>query len=245
MTIRRCDCELYLYNDSPFIEQQCDRKRCKYVILTYSPNYVDIRTGIIMSGMSELFASRCGNCKNMPFCFGYYLTMTPSSDWRLECEYIEGEHGIELSYKQAYFNTAGQFLNKFFRENNISRDEFYITSVVKCMTPADRAPTIAEIKACNARLMRELSAIEYDCIIAFGKLSTYALFSRIYEIDEQIPRYNDKAVYVTYNPSDVIKLNLARIQAYKHKSNKYKYYTEQVRLRSAHIKSTVLEAIGR
>jgi DNA polymerase len=67
-----------------------------------------------------------------------------------------------------FVGSAGQLLNNLLGREDISRDEIYITNIVKCRPPENRKPRKNEIKACSHHLDRELEIIEPKILAPMG-----------------------------------------------------------------------------
>ena len=55
-----------------------------------------------------------------------------------------------------FVGAAGRVLTELLNSIGLSREEVYITNVVKCRPPGNREPTEAEIEACAPYLIRQL-----------------------------------------------------------------------------------------
>jgi DNA polymerase len=76
-----------------------------------------------------------------------------------------------------FVGEAGQLLNKMLQAINIHREEVYITNVVKCRPPKNRAPSRDEILACHPYLLRQLEVIQPSVILTLGNFATRTILS--------------------------------------------------------------------
>lgn len=67
-----------------------------------------------------------------------------------------------------FIGQAGQYLDSLLFQSGIPRPTVAILNLVKCLTPGNRVPTPAEIKACSKWLDLELSVINPRIIVAMG-----------------------------------------------------------------------------
>jgi len=67
-----------------------------------------------------------------------------------------------------FVGAAGKFLNELLTEAGLSREDVYITNLVKCRPPKNREPKPDEIKACVLLLYREIERISPKVIITLG-----------------------------------------------------------------------------
>ncbi len=67
-----------------------------------------------------------------------------------------------------FVGKAGKLLDEMLLEIGLSRQDLYITNVVKCRPPGNRVPTEDEIKACGRFLLREIEILKPKVIVALG-----------------------------------------------------------------------------
>lgn len=70
-----------------------------------------------------------------------------------------------------FVGAAGQFLDELLAEAQLTRDEVFITNVVKCRPPGNRDPQTEELEACKPFLERQIAAINPDVIVTLGRYS--------------------------------------------------------------------------
>jgi len=68
-----------------------------------------------------------------------------------------------------FAGAAGKLLDEMLLRVNLSRDEVYITNVVKCRPPENRDPLPSEIKTCTPYLDRQIRIIEPRLIVTLGR----------------------------------------------------------------------------
>lgn len=73
-----------------------------------------------------------------------------------------------------FVGRAGKFLNKILAENSISRQEIFITNIVKHVTPNNRKPLPDEIEACKPYLTTQLEIITPKTVVLMGKVAGQA-----------------------------------------------------------------------
>ena len=76
---------------------------------------------------------------------------------------------------EPFVGAAGQLLNRLLAKLGLSRDEVYITNVVKCRPPRNRNPEADEIAACRPFLIKQVQAIHPRLIVALGAVAIHAL----------------------------------------------------------------------
>jgi DNA polymerase len=89
----------------------------------------------------------------------------------------EGPGRDEDREGRPFVGRAGQLLDKILDSVNISRNEIYITNVVKCRPPKNRDPRQDEIKACFPYLTSQISLINPKIIVTMGNFATKLLLN--------------------------------------------------------------------
>ena len=75
-----------------------------------------------------------------------------------------------------FVGRAGQLLTKIFESVNIDREkETYITNIVKCRPPGNRAPQANEVEACFPYLEAQIRLIKPKIILLAGSPATKAV----------------------------------------------------------------------
>src|SRR4030042_1949615 len=70
-----------------------------------------------------------------------------------------------------FVGASGEYLDSLLFQARIPRDSVAITNVVKCMTPGNRQPSVAEINACSKWLDLEVDTVDPYIIVAMGRLA--------------------------------------------------------------------------
>jgi uracil-DNA glycosylase len=85
----------------------------------------------------------------------------------------------------------------------ITRQEIYITNVVKSRPPNDRTPIAEEIAACRPFLLKQIQAIRPQIIVTLGAVPTHALLESkapISRLRGNWQRWQGMAVMPTFDP---------------------------------------------
>lgn len=109
---------------------------------------------------------------------------------------------------EPFVGEAGQLLNRILNKMEISRQEVYITNVVKSRPPGNRNPTAGEIAACRPFLIKQIQAIRPQIIVTLGLVPTQALL----ESKAPLSRFRGKwqqwrgiAVMPTFHPAYLLR----------------------------------------
>ncbi|MEO5588061.1 MAG: uracil-DNA glycosylase [Gemmatimonadaceae bacterium] len=107
-----------------------------------------------------------------------------------------------------FVGAAGQLLTKILAAVNLSRDEVFITNVVKHRPPGNRNPSPDEIEACSPYLIRQLELIQPKVIVAFGTFAAQTLLHSklpIGKLRGEVHRYHGIPLVVTYHPAALLR----------------------------------------
>jgi DNA polymerase len=120
----------------------------------------------------------------------------------------EGPGASEDEQGVPFVGAAGQLLTKILAAVNLSRDEVFITNVVKHRPPGNRNPAPSEIEACTPYLVRQLDLIQPKVIVALGTFAAQTLLNTkdgIGKLRGQVHRYHGIPVVVTYHPAALLR----------------------------------------
>jgi uracil-DNA glycosylase, family 4 len=100
----------------------------------------------------------------------------------------EGPGEQEDLQGEPFVGKAGQLLTKMLAAIDLSREDVYITNIVKCRPPGNRNPKEDEIQACMPYLEFQLSIIQPKIICALGKVAGNTLLKN----DDTLTRMRQK-----------------------------------------------------
>jgi uracil-DNA glycosylase family 4 len=102
-----------------------------------------------------------------------------------------------------FVGAAGRFLDQLLEGIGLSREQVYITNVIKCRPPANRDPLLEEIEACRPFLDRQIAAIAPRMVVTLGRFSMARYFpgTRISQIHGQPRRIARMICYPMYHPA--------------------------------------------
>jgi DNA polymerase len=134
----------------------------------------------------------------------------------------EGPGADEDAQGEPFVGRAGQLLNNMITAMGIRREDVYIGNVVKCRPPKNRAPERDECDTCGPFLMRQISVVRPEIIVALGATAAKYLLGasdsmanlrgHIYDFHpilahtapERDPDFSTKLV-VTYHPAYLLR----------------------------------------
>lgn len=126
-----------------------------------------------------------------------------------------GEREVAEGYPFA--GPAGRLLDAVLAEIGLSRDEFWLTNVVKCRPVKDqggrlanRAPLAGEIKAWLPLLLEELTVVQPAIIVCLGATSAKALLGAKFRLTEDRGEWRDgprgTRAIATFHPAYILHL---------------------------------------
>ncbi len=77
-----------------------------------------------------------------------------------------------------FVGAAGKLLDTLLAEINLSRSMVYITNVVKCRPPENRAPLPVEVETCTPYLNRQIKVIQPEIIVTLGRHAASYILSK-------------------------------------------------------------------
>jgi len=90
----------------------------------------------------------------------------------------EGPGRKEDESGRPFVGRAGAILSSLLSDIGMSREEVFITSVVKCRPPGNRAPKRDEIASCMPYLDRQIALLSPKVMVPMGRVATMAIFGR-------------------------------------------------------------------
>jgi len=109
-----------------------------------------------------------------------------------------------------FVGRAGQLLTKFLNLFGVSREEVYITNVVKCRPPGNRNPEIDEIRTCYPYLEEQIKLIKPEVILCLGAFSARTILNLpektpISGIRGTVQNVDNIKVIPTYHPAYLLR----------------------------------------
>lgn len=86
---------------------------------------------------------------------------------------------------EPFVGQAGRLLDQLFEEVDLSREEVYITNIVKCRPPGNRKPYKKEIKECSKHLTKELDIIKPKIVAPLGN-TALSYFMELFSMEDKI-----------------------------------------------------------
>jgi len=107
---------------------------------------------------------------------------------------------------EPFIGIAGKKLSLALESVGITRDEVYITNIVKCRPPKNRVPTTTERDTCQNYLKKEIDIIKPKIICVLGNTAFNSLLDgkEIIKFRGKIVRKNNQLYFLTIHPAATI-----------------------------------------
>jgi DNA polymerase len=107
---------------------------------------------------------------------------------------------------EPFIGVAGKKLSIALDEAGISRDEVYITNIVKCRPPNNRVPKTSERETCQEYLKQEISIIKPEIICILGNTAFNSILggSEITKFRGKVVRKDNLLYFLTIHPAATI-----------------------------------------
>lgn len=107
---------------------------------------------------------------------------------------------------EPFIGIAGKKLSIALEEAGISREEVYITNIVKCRPPKNRVPTAIERETCQEYLKQEIVIIKPKIICILGNTAFNSLLggSEITKFRGKLVKKGNQLYFLTVHPAATI-----------------------------------------
>ncbi|HAJ05939.1 MAG TPA: uracil-DNA glycosylase [Chloroflexi bacterium] len=111
--------------------------------------------------------------------------------------YHEDEQGLP------FVGRSGKLLDDLLYSIDLSRDDVYITNVVKCRPPDNRDPKSDEIESCRTYLDKQINLIDPKVIVTLGRFSMARWFPgvRISDVHGEAKRFGSRIIVPMFHPA--------------------------------------------
>jgi uracil-DNA glycosylase family 4 len=115
----------------------------------------------------------------------------------------EGPGFHEDRQGKPFVGAAGRYLDELLETIDLTRENVYITNVVKCRPPGNRDPQPEEIAACRPYLDKQIDLIRPRLIVTLGRFSMQRYFpgASISRIHGQPKRVGSVIYYPMFHPA--------------------------------------------
>jgi uracil-DNA glycosylase len=120
----------------------------------------------------------------------------------------EGPGEQEDRRGEAFVGRAGELLTRILQAIDFRRDQVFITNVVKCRPPGNRAPLPDEVAACSGYLQAQLEMVQPAVILALGTTAARALLATSIPISRlrgRVHLHQGIPLIATYHPAALLR----------------------------------------
>jgi uracil-DNA glycosylase len=119
---------------------------------------------------------------------------------------------------EPFVGRAGQLLTDIIKAMKLTRDDVYITNVVKCRPPDNRNPEPDELESCRPYIRRQIALIKPRVIVTLGKFALQSLLERSYSITAARGNwleYEGIKVMPTFHPAYLLRTPAAKKEVWQ------------------------------
>ncbi len=109
---------------------------------------------------------------------------------------------------EPFVGRAGQLLTKIIEAIGMTRDDVYISNIVKCRPPENRNPEKSEILACRSYIEKQIELISPEVIVTLGSFASLTLLNintPISKIRGNFRDYKGVALMPTFHPAFLLR----------------------------------------
>lgn len=153
-------------------------------------------------------------------------TGNKTADWLIIGE-APGQH--EDLQGKPFVGNAGSLLTEMLRAIGLSREQVFITNVLKCRPPGNRDPKPEEAENCNHYLLQQHRLIQPKIILAVGRIAAQTLL----QTDEPLSKlrgkkhaFHETPLVVVYHPAYLLRSLPEKRKAWQDLSYALRIYNE-------------------
>ncbi len=149
-------------------------------------------------------ASQCAICELCELHHSRKLAVPGEGPADAEILFIgEGPGFHENEQGRPFVGAAGSFLDELLASIDLSREQVFITNVVKCRPPGNRDPEPEELQACSPYLERQIAAINPKVIVTLGRFSMARFLpsAKISQIHGRPSKLDGRLIVPMYHPA--------------------------------------------
>ncbi len=151
-----------------------------------------------------------GNCQRCPLHEGRTNVVFGSGDPQARLMFVgEGPGAPEDQQGLPFVGKSGKLLTEMIDAMGLSRDEVYITNIVKCRPPDHRDPAPLEVRECAPFLKKQIEVVDPEVIVTLGRPAANTLLGTedepLGKLRARWHEHRGVAVMPTYHPSDLLR----------------------------------------
>ncbi|MFW9780227.1 MAG: uracil-DNA glycosylase family protein [Candidatus Heimdallarchaeota archaeon] len=100
----------------------------------------------------------------------------------------EAPGATENRLTRPFVGASGNVLNEFLEKIGLSRNDVFITNIVKCRPPNNRDPTTKEINVCSPYLLQQIRMMHAQIVVTLGRFAAGFFLSHFKGMNEIVGR---------------------------------------------------------
>ena len=116
----------------------------------------------------------------------------------------EGPGATEDKQGRPFVGASGRFLNELLAQAGVTREDVWITNVVKCRPPGNRDPQLDEVETCTSNYLdNQIKIVNPSIIVTLGRhsLSRFIQNAKITQIHGQMQKVGKRFVIPMFHPA--------------------------------------------
>jgi DNA polymerase len=116
----------------------------------------------------------------------------------------EGPGATEDKQGRPFVGASGRFLNELLAQAGVTREDVWITNVVKCRPPGNRDPQLDEIETCTSNYLdNQIKIVNPSIIVTLGRhsLSRFIQNAKITQIHGQMQKVGKRFIIPMFHPA--------------------------------------------
>ena len=115
----------------------------------------------------------------------------------------EGPGFHEDRQGRPFVGPAGKFLEELLATIELTREEVYITNIIKCRPPGNRDPLPEEVQQCSSWLEQQIELLAPELIVTLGRHSMARFFpkQKIGKMHGKFGTVDGQKVFAMYHPA--------------------------------------------
>ena len=155
----------------------------------------------------EVIRQKVTICKNCDLCKTRKNSVPGAGNQNADIVFVGEAPGKSEDLRgKPFVGTAGKKLDEALENSGLTRDQVYITNIVKCRPPKNRIPNDKEKIMCSDYLENELSIINPKIICLMGNTAYGSILNGkcVSKNHGKVVRKDKRMYFISYHPAAII-----------------------------------------
>jgi DNA polymerase len=156
----------------------------------------------------ETIAQEIRACKSCPLHSGRTHAVPGEGPFSAQLMFVGEAPGFhEDQQARPFVGASGRYLEELLRTIGLTREDVFITNIVRCRPPENRDPLQSEIQACQGYLDRQIAVLQPLVIATLGRFSMAYFIpqGKISKIHGQPVRDGQRVYFPLFHPAAVLR----------------------------------------